>query len=215
MLENRDICPLCSAVLHEDTTLQTQVEADAYPDIAEKTKLRKRVFLIGAYFAVLAEVLLIVINYLTFRHLRWSMITGVAMLYLIFTLRELSSRRKGHIRKLYYQAVAVFLLLVAIDFALGFQGWSVCYGLPCILLSFDFVILLCMLINFSNWQNYVTMQIFMLFFSLLYLVISLTGVTGIKGLAWVTFGVCLVFWTTTMIIGGRKAENEVRRKFHL
>lgn len=209
-----EICPLCSCVLHEDSDLESQVQPDYYPDIAKKTKKKKKIFWLVTYFSFLTEVLLVVINHLTLPKVHWSMITGVALAYILFTLREILSRRSGHIRKLYFQAAAVLLLLAAIDYALGFQGWSIRYGFPCVLLSFELVILICMIINFANWQNYVTMQIFSIVFSIAYLIVSIAGLGNLV-FAWVVFAVCLIFWSTTMMIGGRKAENEVRRKFHL
>ena len=72
-----------------------------------------------------------------------------------------------------------------------------------------------MLINFANWQNYLTMQVFMGIFSLVFLIYSFMGKNGNLILACVVFGIYLTLWVMTMIIGGRKAENEIRRKFHL
>ncbi len=215
VLGERDICPLCNCVLHEEPEIEDPVRPDGYPDIAQKTKKQKRVFWIIVYFSVLAEAFLIFINFRTMPQIHWSMVSGVAIAYVLFTLWELLNQQGGHIRKLYFQAVAVVLLLMAIDVSLGFQGWSVRYGLPCFLLGFAFVILICMIVNFANWQHYVTMQIVTMIFSLIYLVFTLVSKKGSAFLAWVAFAVCLIFWSTTMMIGGRKAENEVRRKFHL
>ena len=72
-----------------------------------------------------------------------------------------------------------------------------------------------MIINFANWQNYLTMQVFMGIFSLAILIYSFRGKNGNLILACVVFGIYLTLWVMTMIIGGRKAENEIRRKFHL
>lgn len=86
---------------------------------------------------------------------------------------------------------------------------------PCVLLALAVIILVCMIVNFANWQNYLTMQIFMVLFSLGYLIYSVVGRGGNRILAWIVFGTYLTLWVMTMILGGRKAENEVRRKFHL
>ena len=44
---------------------------------------------------------------------------------------------------------------------------------------------------------------------------SVVGRGGNRILSWIVFGTYLTLWVMTMILGGRKAENEVRRKFHL
>ena len=209
----REVCPLCSSVLHVDEKPARQ--EDSFPDIAAKRKVRRKVFWICVYICVLIEALLLGLNRIFSPEVRWSLISGVAEAYVLLSLWQILSRRKGHITKLYFQAAAVFLLLLGIDYSLGFHGWSVKYGFPCVLLGFAAIILLCMIINFANWQNYLTMQVFMGIFSLAFLIYSFRGKNGNLILACVVFGIYLTLWVMTMIIGGRKAENEIRRKFHL
>lgn len=209
----REVCPLCSSVLHVDEKPARQ--EDSFPDIAAKRKVRRKVFWICAYICVLIEALLLGLNRIFSPEVRWSLISGVAEAYVLLSLWQMLSRRRGHITKLYFQAAAVFLLLLGIDYSLGFHGWSVKYGFPCVLLGFAAIILLCMIINFANWQNYLTMQVFMGIFSLAFLIYSFRGKNGNLILACVVFGIYLTLWVMTMIIGGRKAENEIRRKFHL
>ena len=209
----REVCPLCSSVLHVDEKPARQ--EDSFPDIAAKRKVRRKVFWICVYICVLIEALLLGLNRIFSPEARWSLISGAAEAYVLLSLWQMLSRRKGHITKLYFQAAAVFLLLLGIDYSLGFHGWSVKYGFPCVLLGFAAIILLCMIINFANWQNYLTMQVFMGIFSLAFLIYSFRGKNGNLILACVVFGIYLTLWVMTMIIGGRKAENEIRRKFHL
>ena len=209
----REVCPLCSSVLHVDEKPARQ--EDSFPDIAAKRKVRRKVFWICAYICVMIEALLLGLNRIFSPEVRWSLISGVAEAYVLLSLWQMLSRRRGHITKLYFQAAAVFLLLLGIDYSLGFHGWSVKYGFPCVLLGFAAIILLCMIINFANWQNYLTMQVFMGIFSLAFLIYSFRGKNGNLILACVVFGIYLTLWVMTMIIGGRKAENEIRRKFHL
>lgn len=209
----REVCPLCSSVLHVDEKPARQ--EDSFPDIAAKRKVRRKVFWICVYICVLIEALLLGLNRIFSPEVRWSLISGAAEAYVLLSLWQMLSRRKGHITKLYFQAAAVFLLLLGIDYSLGFHGWSVKYGFPCVLLGFAAIILLCMIINFANWQNYLTMQVFMGIFSLAFLIYSFRGKNGNLILTCVVFGIYLTLWVMTMIIGGRKAENEIRRKFHL
>lgn len=209
----REICPLCSSVLHVDE--KPAGREDSFPDIAAKRRVRRKVFWICAYICVLIEALLLGLNRIFSPDVRWSLISGVAEAYVLLSLWQMLSRRRGHITKLYFQAAAVFLLLLGIDYSLEFHGWSVKYGFPCVLLGFAAIILLCMIINFANWQNYLTMQVFMGIFSLVFLIYSFMGKNGNLILACVVFGIYLTLWVMTMIIGGRKAENEIRRKFHL
>lgn len=217
VLGNREVCPLCNSVLHreEPENRERDTEEDSFPDIAAKHRVHRQIFWIATYVCVILEALFLFLNRLFSPGVRWSLITGVAAAYILSSLWQMLSRRKGHIVKIYFQAAAVFVLLAGIDYSLGFQGWSLRYGLPCVLLALAVIILVCMIVNFANWQNYLTMQIFMVLFSLGYLIYSVVGRGGNRILAWIVFGTYLTLWVMTMILGGRKAENEVRRKFHL
>ncbi|MCI7061620.1 MAG: DUF6320 domain-containing protein [Lachnospiraceae bacterium] len=214
VLGDRQVCPLCNSVLHVEEDIEER-GADTFPDIAAKRKVRRKIFWTCTYICILFEAVFIFLNRIFSPQVRWSLITGVSAAYILVSLWQMLSRRKGHISKLYFQAAALLLLLLGIDYALGFRGWSVKYGIPCILLSFALIILVCMIINFANWQNYLTMQIFMVIFSVIYLIYSFVGKWGNGILSWVNFGTYMTLWVMTMIFGGRKAENEIRRKFHL
>ena len=214
VLGEGEICPLCHSVIVEKGGA-CPVETEGYPDIAAKTKHLKRGVTIASYFLTLIEIILIIINYYTFSHVRWSVITGVTIFYVILTMWELLNTHSSHIRKLYAQAVMVFLLLLFIDVGLGYSGWSLEYGIPCVILAFDLIILVCMAINHHNWQNYILMQLFAAICSLINLVLYLTGVVHQRILVWVTVGISVIFWSSTVILGGRKAENEMKRKFHV
>lgn len=112
--------------------------------------------------------------------------------------------------------LGAMLLVVVIDFALGFSGWSFNIGIPLIILLLDVIILICMVINFENWQSYLLMQIFTLVMSIIHMVFYMAGI--IKNgplLPWVTFGVSAVIFTSCLVIGDKKAKSELKRRFYI
>ncbi len=190
---------------------------EMYPDIKLKTRLVQRICRIATYIALLAELLLIVINYYTYpaSGVRWSIITGGAILYLLATMWELVNRRKGHIQKIYLQIIGALALILCIDYVLGFSGWSLEFGLPCVILCIDLLIVVCMAVNFSNWQNYLLLQMFAVLLGIVDLVLLLKGIVGLPALVWSALGISAGFWTGTLILGDRKAAEEMKRKFHI
>lgn len=214
--DDSTVCPLCDTVLYGGAQTGEDVSA-SYPDVGVKTRKLIRISQIAMYFALLIEVGLVIINYYTYSHTHtwWSAISGGAIIYLIFTVRDILNKRAGHIRKIYMQVIGLIALIVCIDMTLGFSGWSLEYGLPCVILGIDLTIILCMIINYANWQNYLIMQIFTVLLSVLDMVFYLTGIVEGMILPWVSLGVSVILWTGTLIIGDRKATNELKRKFHL
>ncbi len=206
-----DVCPLCDRILSGNG----QDMEDIYPDIRHTTRALKRLINIVTYFAVVLEIIFIIVNYYNLKDVKWSVITGVSILYLILTLQYTFTKRNGHIFKIFVQIFAAIILLIVIDFAIGYTGWSLNIGLPVIILVLDFIIVLCMLVNFKNWPSYMLIQVFTLFMSIVQMILYLTGVVEEIVLSWTSFGVSAIIFTFCVVIGGKKAKDELKRRFFI
>ena len=204
-------CLFCGMVLSGDGSSTENI----YPDIRNKTRMLKRTINIITYFAVVLEIFLIVINYYNYYGIKWSVITGGALFYLVLTLQYTVNKRNGHIVKIFVQMLGAMLLVVIIDFALGFSGWSFNIGIPLIILLMDAVILMCMLINYKNWQSYLLIQIFALISSIFHMGLYLAGYVNGPLLPWLSFGMSAFIFTSCLVIGGKKAESELKKRFYI
>lgn len=209
--DDASICLFCGMVLQENGNTME----DAYPDIRKKTRLLKKIINIASYFAVVTEIFLIVVNYYNYNGIKWSLITGGALFYLVLTLQYTINRRNGHILKIFVQMAGAMLLDIVIDFALGFSGWSLDIGTPLLIIAADAIIIFCMVINFQNWQSYLLMQIFTLVMSIIHMALYLAGKVKGPVLPWTTFGVSAVLFTSCIVIGGKKAEHELKKRFYI
>lgn len=216
VMDDTLICPLCHTVLTEDGQSEER-QTGNYPNVKQKTRKFRRAGRILLFLSLVLEAVLVLVNYLTFSSLSrpWSVITGGIIAYLILTLWDLLSRRQGHIRKIYMQIFVVTGLLLLIDVSLGWKGWSLEFGLPCMIYGLVAAIVICMAINSSSWQNYVLMQLAAVFLSIIDVLLHLTGFFHHIVLAWTALGLSVLLWSGTMIIGDRKAKNELKRKLHI
>jgi predicted membrane channel-forming protein YqfA (hemolysin III family) len=108
------------------------------------------------------------------------------------------------------------ILSVAIDWALGFQGWSLSFAIPCTLLAVDVAVVVMMVLNHNSFQLYLMMQIYTTVFSIvLVAVILATGLTSFRILAFVAMGVSIVLLAGTVVFGDKKASSELRRRFRV
>lgn len=211
IVDDTEICPLCGNVV----TREGDEQFDAYPDIRYKIKLLKRLTVIFIYFLIVLEAGLCLIDYYSDYRIGWSVVTGICIVYTIFTVLYSFNQKNSHIRKIFMQAAAALVFMLAADGVTGFTGWSVLYGLPCAVLILDMVLVICMLINFSDWQSYLLVQIFTLLVSLVLLILYLTGVTKSPVLPWTSFGVSALIFSFCFSIGYRKAKNELKRRFYI
>jgi hypothetical protein len=207
-----NVCPLCQSILEKGENPKETM----YPLVGQQRKGYKFVIRIFAFLCLIAMVVLAIVNYFTYNGLMWSIICDAAILYLLVTLRyTLFNGRESHTMKILMQVIAVILLTVLIDYTLGYQGWSVTFAMPTIILVADVLILILMLVNLKTWHSYILLQIAMSIMAValgLYLLICKSEHALMAGIA---IGVSLVMFLGTVCIGDARARNEIKRRFHV
>jgi hypothetical protein len=106
-------------------------------------------------------------------------------------------------------------MLVAIDFFVGYDGWSVNYVLPSGILLIDVGILALMVINRKNWQSYLMLQIFMVICSGVAVVMNAFQIITEPIVSIIALNVSVILLLGTVIVGGRRSRVELKRRFHI
>ena len=210
ILDETERCPLCHSVLEKT------VEAEnMYPNVRTMTRRLALLSRIYLFVAILVEALLIYLNVLSDSEMFWSAIPGLAMLYGYLVLRYAILGKSGYKGKIIVLTLIAILMVVAIDFVVGYRGWSVNYALPSAILLVDAGILILMCINRRNWQSYMMWQIFMILCSVVPLVLYAVGIVTAPLFALLAFAFSAALFLGTLIIGDRRARTELRRRFHV
>lgn len=211
ILDNTQICPLCKCVVEQEEQME-----NAYPDIrfrVRKLNLAVRIFL---FAAILTEVLLVYLNYKFFNGIWWSVISGAGFAYLYFIARfAILNDNAGYRSKFLLLTFAGIIYVILIDYVIGYHGWSVNFVLPGGLLFVDVAILFVMFLNRRNWQSYIILEISMIFLSMLPLVLIWMNIVTESFISWFAFAVSVLLFLGTLIIGDKRARNELKRRFHV
>ena len=210
ILDETERCPLCHSVLEKTVEVENM-----YPNVRTMTRRLALLSRIYLFVAILVEALLIYLNVLSDSEMFWSAIPGLAMLYGYLVLRYAILGKSGYKGKIIVLTLIAILMVVAIDFVVGYRGWSVNYALPCAILLVDAGILILMCINRRNWQSYMMWQIFMILCSVVPLVLYAVGIVTAPLLALLAFAFSTALFLGTLIIGDRRARTELRRRFHV
>ena len=209
--DDTQVCPLCKCVLDVDAEAENK-----YPDIWAKNHVMKLLIRIYLFVAIVTESLLIYLNYYYFNGLYWSVIVGVVLAYIYLTLAyTVSYSRSGYRMKIIVGVAGGILLLNVIDHVLGNNGWSIDYAFPAALLAVDVTILFLIIFNRRNWQSYLSFQIAMILFSLIPVILHLLGYVRVPILAYLALAVAVFLFLGTVIIGGKRATTELKRRFHV
>ena len=210
ILDETERCPLCHSVLEKTVEVENM-----YPNVRTMTRRLALLSRIYLFVAILVEALLIYLNVLSDSEMFWSAIPGLAMLYGYLVLRYAILGKSGYKGKIIVLTLIAILMVVAIDFVVGYRGWSVNYALPSAILLVDAGILILMCINRRNWQSYMMWQIFMILCSVVPLVLYAVGIVTAPFLALLAFAFSTALFLGTLIIGDRRARTGLRRRFHV
>ena len=151
-----------------------------YPNVWVRSRLMMRISKIYLFCAILLEALLVYINVVTESEIWWCSITGLSLLYGYVVIRFAILGKSGYRMKTILLTLIAILMVIAIDFVVGYRGWSVNYALPAGILLIDAGILLLMIINRRNWQSYLMWQILMILCSVIPLVLWHLGIETVR-----------------------------------
>lgn len=210
ILDETDRCPLCGSVLEHTVDMENM-----YPDVkvrARRMMLLSRIYL---FVAIVAEAVLVAVNYYGDFETAWSLVTGLILFYGYLVVRFAILGKTGYIEKTIVLTMIAILCLIAIDFVSGYKGWSVRYVFPAAIIAVDAVILILMIFNRRNWQSYIMWQLFMILCSFVTIILYWVGVIYVPYLALIALGTSVFLFLGTLIIGDRRARVELKRRFHI
>jgi hypothetical protein len=210
ILDESEFCPLCHSVLE-----QTEELENMYPDARLKTQKMKFVTRLYLFCALVVEFLLITIDFYGENQVHWSILVGLGLLYVYTVLRYAVLGKSGYRAKTIVLVLLAVLLTVAVDFITGYRGWSVDYVASGGILVMDIVIIILMICNRRNWQSYIMWQIAMILLSAIPVVLYLFGLEHNFIMAVLPMIVSVFLFLGTLMIGGRRAVQELYRRFHI
>lgn len=209
--DDTSVCPLCENILTKDE----EPQVDSYPNVRSRIKTMKFIVQLASYVLIVLEGIFLLINHYNPTPMRWSLVTGICILYTIFTLYYSFNRRNGHIRKIYWQAAGAIVMMLVLDAVTGAMGWSVAYGLPCATMLLNGILVVCMLVNREDWQSYLLVQMFALLLSVVSLILYFVKVTEDPVLPWAAFVLSASIFSFCLIMGNRTAKSELKRRFYI
>ncbi len=210
--DDTQVCPLCRCVTEASSPTEN---APIYPYLSAEREIRKmqRALRIYAAAAIAAVVILILADIAVQGSPGWVILIGIFLAYGYLTLKVSISMHTGYRLIVFLQCVLGVAVLFSIDMVSGFQGWSLTYIIPAACMLIDLAIVVMMIVNNRDWQSYIPFLLLTLAFSVLPLVLSAFGL--VTHLAVPVIGLVLVALTFlgAVIVGGRRARDELYRRF--
>ena len=207
-----DVCPLCNGVLSEDES-DTIVELNGYPDVVAKRRRITFFLRLLLTICVSGSFLCAAINVIN-KGFPWSIIAVSSLMYIFIEFYLFFNPDVHIVTKISVTILFALLFVVMLDVVTGFGKWSLNYCLPGALLLFNVLIVITMFINHRRWESYTWLPLLSIAFAILPLVFMKYDLVTDPVVSEIAFISSVLLFLVGLILGGTKARQELRRRFH-
>ena len=211
ILDKTDKCPLCNNVLE----WTGDEKEDLYPNA--RVQRRKYLFLENVFLfaSIVLWVAIFAVDYITDPTNLWSFTVGLVIVFANVLLRLTILGKSSYMAKIIWTIIIGMAFLIEADFLTGYHGWGVNFAVPTAVLIWDVAIILLMIfINRRNWQSYIIDELTALLACAVMLILMMLGIITFPYYALGVQVFTVLLFAGTMIMGDRKAREELKRRFH-
>ena len=209
--DDTDRCPFCRCVLEDDGIKGENV----YPDTEEKVKFWRILRKIILFLSLCAIGGMLIGLYMGADIFNWTVVVTLILLYVNVSIYMSITGKIGYMFKTLFLTLLALLILIGIDYFTGYNRWSFDYTLPSGIIFLNVVCVLLMIINRRNWQSYISFQLFNIFWSVVIAVLLRLGIIRQPVLVIIAVSASVLVFAGTLIFGGRRASDELKRRFFI
>ncbi len=206
---NLQNCPLCNA----KTEAISDEYVNGYPNV-KRTYVYELICKILLYFSIAGSLVCIVINNYVSRENPWSLISIVGQFYLYFSMKYILRKNRFIPIFILIQIVLIGVVVLVIDFSVGWKGWSVNFVIPFAIVGGMITLSVISIFKFRKYSEYI-FYIFIIgligTFPLFSLIFKLSSVVW-PGLLCFLYSVCTIIFMFVFL--GRRFNNELKRRLH-
>lgn len=212
LLDESKRCVLCGDSL---VVLEPDTCTHRYPEPLLKQSEFGFIKKMYIYLSILIIITSLVVDVWRESLISWSLLSVSVVLY-SWTIVYHAIKNNVHIAaKILVQAISGGIFILLIDIFFGYDGWSVNYVIPQVLMVANVVIFILMMINRMKWRDYVFYQMVMTLLGILPLFLILLGWVTRPFMGILSVILSLAILIGTFIFGDKTVKGELIRRFHL
>ncbi len=202
-------CPLCGTHTEE----KDKNYNNDYPKVENRyiTDLINQAML---FIAIAISIVSLFVNRYLARSVPWSFIAIIGVFYLLLSSKFILNKGKNYGFFVLTQVVLISIVIFLIDHLIGYNGWSVDYVIPFVIISGSLAISTISIISPFKYKEYIVYLLIIALLGLIPLVLILCGVAKVY---W-TSAVCVIYSVLTVlamiIFSRRKLNTELKKRLH-
>lgn len=173
------------------------------------------IFKILLISSVILGLLLILINKLTTPDVPWAALANAGIIYVwitVFYSIKKNTNIAGHVM---IQAIAISLLIVYIDYKLGFNKWSLSIAVPIIIMIANVTMLILTIVSYKKFIKYAIYQLIIVLFSMIPVILISENIIENKVLSIVASSISILNLVLTFFLSAKDVKAAIVRKFHI
>lgn len=209
---NHKKCPLCQATL--SGTLNDKIEP--FPYIYKEEKNSELITLKIISFVILATMVVTnIINFIFQSNFWWGLyvIIGGLVLWLMFFVAV--KKRRNLFKNLIWELIIVNTAMIIWDVSKGFNGWSLDFVLPSIILAVILIMIIYIIIKNLSTPDYMIYLLFICLLGIIPGVLMLIGLVTIELPSAICCAISLLLMLALVIFQYKAVVSELKKKFHL
>jgi hypothetical protein len=185
-----------------------------YPKLSN-VKRNNIIFIASIAISVIIINILLIINVLVDKTNHWSMLCIAGIIYAYGTVIYTKKRNVNIASNVFAQCLLVSLLILAIDYFLGYRGWSINIAIPIVVIVANSTLMILTIISRKRYIRYAVYHMLTFLFSMIPLILLLSGILENKVLTIVSSGIAGLSLLLTIILCGKAMWEETKKRLHV
>ena len=170
---------------------------------------------LGLLVSGIVASILVIINELTTPEIGWAAIANGGIIYVWIVLFYSIKKRINIAGHVLLQTIIISILIVFIDYKLGFRTWSISIGIPIIVMISNITMFVLTIVSHRRFIKYAIYQLLILLFSLLPIIVITENIVHNKVLSIISVGISLLNLVLTLMLCAKDLKEAMIRKFHM
>jgi len=185
-----------------------------YPKMINAKKGEKVIKLM-LVISLTISLILYIINKIVTPDMHWAALTIACIIYIWVTVLYAINKNVNIAAHVLLQTIAISILLVYIDYILGFEKWSLNIAIPIIIMASNIIMLLLTIISRKKYIRYVIYQLMLCLISFTPAILISERLVEDRTLGFIAVGISIINFLLCVILCKTDIKEELKRKFHL
>ena len=159
----------------------------------------------------------ITINLLTSSRYLWCLLVAIGIIYSWLTVMYSIRRNINIASSVMVQLIAISVLVISIDFIIGYTGWAINLAIPIIIMVANITTLVLTIVSIHRYYKYAIYQLIIFALSMIPMVIYVTSKTIIVKPIFTIIAsiIAVISFIISLILCGKNIVEELNRRLHM